>query len=155
MSTNKAVAKPDAIISTLNGLIEINRDGQKGFTEAADHIQNPELKTFFLEQGRTRARFVGELQQEVRGLGGDPENTGSMLGTMHRAWLDLKTSLGGGDHAILVTCESGEDSAVSEYEKALAKELPANVRTLLGQQYGAVKQSHDRVKLFRDHFAQK
>jgi len=155
MSTNRAVAKPDELISTLNGLIEINRDGQKGFTDAADHIENPELKTFFLEQGRTRARFVGELQQEVRGLGGDPENTGSMLGTLHRTWLDLKSSLGGGDHAILATCESGEDSAVNEYEKTLAMELPANVRTILGQQYGAIKQSHDRVKQFRDQFAKK
>jgi len=95
------------------------------------------------------------LQQEVRGLGGDPENTGSMLGTLHRTWLDLKSSLGGGDHAILATCESGEDSAVNEYEKALSLELPANVRTILGQQYGAVKQSHDRVKQFRDQLAKK
>jgi uncharacterized protein (TIGR02284 family) len=155
MPSNKAVAKPDELISTLNGLIEIDRDGQKGFTDAADHIENPELKTFFLEQARTRARFIGELQQEVRGLGGDPENTGSTLGSLHRAWLDLKTTLGGGDHAILATVESGEDSAVSEYEKALSKELPANLRTLLGQQYGNVKQSHDMAKQFRDRFAKK
>jgi len=155
MPTNKAVAKPDELTSTLNGLIEINRDGQKGFTDAADHIQNPELKTFFLEQSRNRARFIGELQQEVRGLGGDPENSGSTLGSLHRAWLDLKSTLGGGDHAILAACESGEDAAVKEYEKALGKELPANLRTLLGQQYGSVKQAHDTVKQFRDRFAQK
>lgn len=155
MPTNKAVAKPDELISTLNGLIEITRDGQKGFTDAADHIENAELKTFFLEQSRNRARFIGELQQEVRGLGGDPENTGSTLGSLHRAWLDLKSTLGGGDHAILAACESGEDSAVNEYEKALSKELPANLRTLLGQQYGNIKQAHDRVKQFRDRFAQK
>jgi uncharacterized protein (TIGR02284 family) len=150
---SKTATKPAEIVSTLNGLIETCRDGQKGFAEAAEHVQNLELKNYCLDQSRLRAKFAEELRGEVYRLGGDPEQTGSMAGAAHRAWMNLKSALGGGDHAIMAACESGEDSAVSEYEQALAKRLPSNIHTLVEQQYRSIKQSHDRVKLVRDHLS--
>ena len=92
----KAVQKTEDVVSILNNLIETCRDGQKGFHEAAEHLQSPDLKRFCLEQSQIRAQFVGELQQEVRNLGGDPEKTGSAAAALHRAWMDLKAALGGG-----------------------------------------------------------
>lgn len=147
---SKPVMKQDNVISTLNGLIEICRDGQKGFQEAAERIEDPQLKEFCFEQSRTRAQFVGELQQEVRSLGGDPENTGSTAAAIHRGWIDLKSALGGGDHAILAASETGEDYAVNQYKKALDESLPAPVRDVIERQWQSVKQAHDRVKGFRD-----
>lgn len=147
----KTAEKPDEVISTLNGLVEICRDGQKGFSEAAESIQHPDLKNYCLEQSHTRARFTQELKEAISDLGGDPEQTGSMAGAIHRAWMNLKSALGGGDHAIIAACESGEDSAVSEYEQALTKRLPPNLHTLVEQQYLSIKHSHDRVKQVRDH----
>lgn len=41
--------KPDQLASTLNSLIEINRDGQKGFQEAADKIETKQIKEFCFE----------------------------------------------------------------------------------------------------------
>lgn len=38
---NQTVITPDQIIDTLNELIELNRDGQSGFQEAAGKIQDP------------------------------------------------------------------------------------------------------------------
>ena len=147
------VAKSNEVISTLNGLIETCRDGQKGFAEAAENITHPDIQEYCLEQSRSRARFVGELQQEVQGLGGDPENTGSTAGAMHRAWINLKSTLGGGDHMIVAACEDGEDSAIREYEKALKNDLPNNVRETLESQYQSIKASHNRVRLMRDSLA--
>jgi len=51
----KPALKPDQVVSTLNNLIETCRDGQNGYTDAAEHIENPQIKTFCLEQSRTRA----------------------------------------------------------------------------------------------------
>ena len=34
---------------------------------------------------------------------------GSASGALHRAWADVKASLGGGDHTLLATAEEGED----------------------------------------------
>ncbi|MDQ3012976.1 MAG: PA2169 family four-helix-bundle protein [Acidobacteriota bacterium] len=147
---SKPAMKPDQVVSTLNNLIELNRDSQKGYQEAAEKIDTPQIKEFCFEQSRTRVQFVGDLQQQVRSLGGDPENTGSVAAAVHRGWLELKSALGGGDHAILAASETGEDYAISEYKKALDDTLPAPVRDLVERQYQSVKQAHDKVKGMRD-----
>lgn len=147
----KTVKKQDEVISTLNHLIETCRDGQNGFREAAENIEDPRIKQFCLEQSAERNRFVVELQQEVRALGGDPEAEGSATAAMHRAWIDLKSTFGGGDGAIIAACETGEDHAVEQYEEALKTGLPANVRSTIERQYQNVKQAHDRVKVLRDN----
>ncbi len=146
----KPALKPDQVVSTLNNLIETCRDGQNGYTDAAEHIENPQIKTFCLEQSRTRAQFVGELQQETLSLGGDPENAGSTAAVLHRAWINLKSALGGGDHAILAAAETGEDSAVKAYDNALKEALPAPIRAIVERQRHNVKQAHDLVKTMRD-----
>lgn len=150
----EAVAKPTEVIDELNGLIETCRDGQNGFAEAAEKLSDPLWKTFCLERSRERARFVGELQQQVQSLGGDPENTGSASAAIHRAWINLKSALGAGEASIMAACETGEDSAVSAYKNALDKSLPANVRHIVEQQYESVKASHDRVKAMRDSLSE-
>lgn len=142
----------DKVISTLNDLIETCRDGQNGFKEASENATNPDLKSFFNQVSLERAQFVGELQQEVRALGGDPENSGSTSAALHRVWIDIKGTLTGrDDHAILNECERGEDSAVHTFQDALKEQnLPANLRTLVERQFTSIKQVHDRVKRMRD-----
>ena len=141
----------DKVISTLNDLIETCRDGQEGFKEASDNAKNPELKSFFLEASRERARCVGKLQQEVRTLGGDPENGGSTAGALHRVWIDIKGTLTGKDDtSILNEAERGEDSAVEAFQDALKEGLPANIRSTVQQLFSEIKLTHDRVKQMRD-----
>ena len=150
---NDTTLSPSEVIDTLNNLIECNRDGQKGFQEAAEKIAASDARTFCLEQSRQRAHFVGELQTLVHGLGDEPENTGSITGAMRRGWMDLKSALGGGDHAILVVVESSEDQAVREYQKALEKVLPADVREIVQRQSHSVKQTHSTIHVMRDRLA--
>ena len=38
---------------------------------------------------------------------------------MHRAWIDTKVALGGGDKTILESVEAGEDRAKEAYQKAI------------------------------------
>lgn len=142
----------DKVVSTLNDLIETLRDGQNGFKEAAENAKNSDLKTFFNQVSLERAQMIGELQQEVRALGQDPENSGSAAGALHRTWIDIKGTLTGrDDKAILNECERGEDSAVHTFEDALKDQgLPTNLRTLIDRQFRQVKQVHDRVKQMRD-----
>ncbi len=141
------MADNDNVISTLNGLIETCRDGQNGFQTAAEGVKNSELKTLFGEYSQQRAKFVGELQDEVRRLGGDPENMGSVAATLHRGWINIKSTVTGQDEsAIISECERGEDSAVSAYRDALNEDLPANIRTVVERQFAEVKQAHDRIR---------
>lgn len=141
------MATNDEVISTLNNLIETCKDGQNGYQTAADGVKDSELKTLFHTYAQQRAQFAAELQNEVRRLGGDPENTGSVAATLHRGWINIKSTVTGKDDAaILAECERGEDSAKSNYEEAANMTLPTDVSAIVNRQYGQVKETHDRIR---------
>ncbi len=141
----------DTVISTLNGLIETCKDGQQGFTEAAEGVDRSDLKSLFYEFSQQRSQFAGELQSLVQSLGGDPERSGSVSGAIHRGWMNLKAAVAGNDEkAILNECERGEDSAKNAYKAALAQALPGYIAETVQTQYTSVLQAHDRIKALRD-----
>jgi uncharacterized protein (TIGR02284 family) len=137
----------DNVISTLNNLIETCKDGENGFRTASDGVKNSELKTLFSTYSQQRAQFAAELQTEVRNLGGDAENTGSVAATLHRGWINIKSAVTGEDEgAVISECERGEDSAVRNYQDALNENLPANVQSIIQRQFTQVKEAHDRIR---------
>jgi len=141
----------DSVISTLNGLIEICKDGQEGFRDAAEGVERSELKTLFYEYSQQRSEFVGVLQGLVRNLGGDPETGGSVSGAIHRGWINIKSAVTGHDEeAILNECERGEDYAKAAYTEALKLNLPSNVADVLRQQSQTVLAAHNRVRELRN-----
>jgi|GraSoiStandDraft_36_1057302.scaffolds.fasta_scaffold92846_1 uncharacterized protein (TIGR02284 family) len=139
------------VISVVENLIETNRDGQKGYKEAAEHVKRPDLKTYFNEQSMERGRFAMELQAELAKLGKpDKKVSGSAGGAMHRAWIDTKVALGGGDKTILESVEAGEDDAKDTYNKALSGNLPETVKAMVQRQAASVQRAHDKVRDLRD-----
>jgi uncharacterized protein (TIGR02284 family) len=135
----------------VENLIETNRDGQKGYKEAAEHVKRPDLKTYFNEQSMERGRFAMELQAELAKLGKpDKKVSGTAGGAMHRAWIDTKVALGGGDKTILESVEAGEDTAKDTYNKALSGALPASLTEMVRRQAASVQQAHDKVRNLRD-----
>lgn len=140
------------VISNLNNLIETLKDGQEGFRQSAEHVQDSELKTLFNSYSLQRSQFAGELQNEVIRLGEpEPEKTSSVAGSLHRAWINLKGALTTADtHAILAECERGEDAAVRAYKDAMEENLPAPLRDLISRQYAEVKSAHDTIRDLRD-----
>ena len=140
------------IISTINSLIETLKDGQEGFKQAADGVEDPNLKSLFREYSQQRSRFAAELQSQARSLGEtEPEKSSSAAGAMHRAWINIKSAVtSGDDRAILNECERGEDSAVEEFRKAMEDNLTSPLREIVSRQYDEVKSGHDRIKSLRD-----
>lgn len=144
-------ASNDSVVSTLNGLIEVCRDGQEGFREAAEGVKRSDLKSTFYEFSQQRGEFAGVLQELVRSLGGDPENSGSLSGTVHRGWMEIKAAVTGQDEeAILNECERGEDHAKEGYNNALQSGLPANIADVVAQQSQAILAAHNKIRSLRD-----
>lgn len=138
-------------ISVVENLIETNRDGQKGYQDAAEHVKRPDLKAYFNEQSMERGRFAQELQAELAKQGKpDKKVSGSAGGAMHRAWIDTKVALGGGDKTILESVEAGEDKAKDTYNKALNGALPASLTEIVRRQAASVQRAHDKVRMLRD-----
>lgn len=134
-------------IAVLNDLIETSKNGANGFRTAADAVQRSDAKALFTSRVPVIEHAAAELQAEVRRLGGDAETTGSVAASLHRGWIGLKAAVTGKNDAAIVTeCERGEQLAVTNYEDALTKELPAEVRTLVERQYRGTLQNLERVR---------
>jgi uncharacterized protein (TIGR02284 family) len=139
------------VIATLNELLEISRDGEQGFRTCAEGVQSRNLKALFEAAAQRCAEGAAELDAKVRSLGGEPAQGGSISGSMHRAWTNIKSTMTGmSEHAVLAECERGEDAAKAAYEAALQKSSPADVRILVERQYEGVKANHDRVRNLRN-----
>ncbi|HEY0173509.1 MAG TPA: PA2169 family four-helix-bundle protein [Pyrinomonadaceae bacterium] len=135
------------VVSTLNSLIQTCRDGEEGFRVAAGGVKDAGLRELFYGYSRQRASFAGELQDEVRRLGGEAAEAGSVTGSLHRGWLGLKAALTGADErAVLAECERGEDSALAVYRSALGVDMPAGTRAAVERQFAEVKEAHQRIR---------
>src|SRR3978361_1105302 len=127
------------------------QDGQKGLADIGEHLKDDTLKRYFLAESLKRASFRADLEAELHRAGmHDVKDSGSVAGTLHRTWGDLKAKLGGGDHTLLETAEQGEDEAKKKYKDALEQNLPLPIRQLLTEQQEHVLTSHDYVKRNRD-----
>jgi len=137
----------DNAISTLNSLIETLKDGEEGFRTAAEGLTDPQAKAVFQQYSRERAQMAQELQAEVRALGGDPEKAGSMSGSVHRGWINIKSVVTGkNDASIISEAERGEDIAKSAYAEAMKASLPPSASAVVSRQAIKVRDAHDRVR---------
>jgi len=135
------------VISTLNSLIETLKDGEEGFRTAGEGLTDPQAKAVFQQYSRERAQMAQELQAEVRTLGGDPEQAGSMSGSVHRGWINIKSVVTGkNDASIIAEAERGEDIAKNAYAEAIKTALPPSVSAIISRQAVKVREAHDRVR---------
>jgi uncharacterized protein (TIGR02284 family) len=136
---------------TLRSVIQSLIDGQEGFKEIGEKLEDPTLKRYFAAESLKRASFRGELETTLHTQGvHDIKERGTASGTIQRTWAEVKAKLGGGDHTLLETAEAGEDAAKKAYRDALEKELPLPIKQLLDTQYAHIQTSHDYVKAERD-----
>jgi len=141
----------DKIASVLNELVETSRDGATGFLTCADSAKDTMLKAYFQTRAQDCNEAIRELNIEVVNHGGKPAEYGSVTGTLHRAWINIRTALTSNDDlAVLQECESAEDAALAAYRTALKEPLPDHVKVLVQKQYEGAKANHDRVRKLRD-----
>ena len=125
---------------TLNGLIEVCRDGARGFKLAADHVSDPELKRIFSDTARQRDLFAAELLPYAQRLGGENDAPGTAKGALHRGWMMIKDAMTGyDDRAVLAEAVRGESVAVDTYADAVTSLLPPNARPVIERQYSAIR----------------
>ncbi|MDQ2900388.1 MAG: PA2169 family four-helix-bundle protein [Acidobacteriota bacterium] len=139
--------KNEAAVDSLNDLLETLKDGEQGFRTAAEHVQDPELRTLLDMYAQQRARFGAELNNEVLRRGGSPAKSGHVSASFHRGWINVKSIVTGKDEAAIVAeCERGEDSSVHNYEDALKQNLPSDLLSIVERQYQDIKAAHDTIR---------
>ena len=134
-------------ISTLNELIETTIDSVTGYEDSAQNIDNERLRQIFRERADERQKIVAELREEVRRLGGNPEEGGTFLGKAHQRFEDLKAAITGRDEkAIINEVERGEDYLKAKWEAALESgKLTGETRAVVERGYQSVRSGHDQI----------
>jgi uncharacterized protein (TIGR02284 family) len=139
-------------ISLLNDLIRINNDRVEGYERAMSETEDTQLKSIFNSMAQESRRFKNELTSEVMKLGGTPEEGTTITGKIFRAWMDFKAAVSMKKrHAIIASCETGEDAAGETYREILnSGKLPSKYFSLVKEHETALRKSHERIKLMRD-----
>ena len=131
----------------LHHLIEICSDGERGFHAAADHVEDPAVKSLFIELAAQRQRFAADLVPHLQRLGGRADGDGTTGGALHRRWIGFRSLVPGhGDHTIVTEAGRGEHIALNAYDEALQGMLPPTVTSLIEEQREAVRKANDRVR---------
>jgi len=134
-------------------LIEINNDRVAGFEKAIEDIkdENLDLKALFSDYAQQSRQNVQQLAA-IAGSSPHQETDNSVSGTLHRAWIDVKSLFGGSDRAsILSEAERGEDAIKKAYKDALSStELTSEALTIVQDQAQKINAAHDNIKALRD-----
>lgn len=137
----------------LNDLVKINNDRVEGYEKAIIQTNDADLKALFTQMADESRKYVMELNQQLSSWGEDIQTETTASGKIYRTWMDVKRTFTGNDrHAILASCEYGEDAAQRAYQEALSTEdpLPNELRELITRQKASLKRSHDIIKQQRD-----
>jgi uncharacterized protein (TIGR02284 family) len=137
-------------IDVLNRLIATTLDSADGYRDAADDARGPRFARTFASRAQERAQVAGQLQQQVRRLGRQPEDAGTVLAGAHRLFVNLRSAVEGGDIAVVDEVERGEEHLQAQFEQALQDDhLSSPTRSVILQAYVSVKTGHDQMRDFR------
>lgn len=147
----------DEIISDLNSLVNILNDGKKGYESAAETTDSLELKAVFEKDALERAAYAAELKAHIKVHGGneDGNDSGGLLGAVHRGWIDIKQAFTGNDNkSILDAIETGEKTAIEKYDGFIADYTDhADHLALLQKQRNGIQQDLNQIESLKSQFS--
>ncbi|MEO7563766.1 MAG: PA2169 family four-helix-bundle protein [Sphingomicrobium sp.] len=134
-------------ITALNTLTATTIDSVKGYEDSAKNVDSDRLRELFRKRADERQQVVEQLRSEVRRLGGNPEDDGSIMGKTHQVFEDIKAAITGRDEkAIINEVERGEDYIKGKYEAVLKSDaLSGECRSAVEQAFQSVRSGHDQI----------
>jgi len=136
----------DAAVSTLVGLVQACRDGERGYLHAAKDTHDEGYRVIFERYAKERASFADALVKPLQRFGVSAELSGTMLGAVHREWLDASATLARGNpRAILRECERGDEAAMRLYAAAMHTGLPPDVQEIVQAQRDSLRSAQTEM----------
>lgn len=112
----------ERIVATLNDLLNITNDRIQGFAKVEDKVWDTysPLKGDYDQMVAQSQVMKSELINLITERGGNPDNTGTTAGAIHRGWIDVKNSFSGDKtESTLENVVFGEEAAIDAYQDAL------------------------------------
>jgi uncharacterized protein (TIGR02284 family) len=139
----------------VNDVLQMLNDSVDGFTAASARLADAKFVYACRRYAAERENLAAELRPVIAANGREPTSSTEIRGSIARAWMAVRTALGGGDCPIIENIESAEDHAVATYRDALASDdLTNETRAVLSRQYPIVKAAHDQFRAWKEQLAE-
>jgi uncharacterized protein (TIGR02284 family) len=142
-----ALGDADPCTKTLVGLVETCRDSEQGYRHAAADTPDAGHRLVFERYATERGAFATALEKRLEQLGLRIAPYGTVLGAVHRGWLDASSALAdGGPRSILRECARGEEAAQRVYAAALRASLPPDLQEMVQDQYEGLRAAQSEMQ---------
>jgi uncharacterized protein (TIGR02284 family) len=135
-------------VETLNAMIAVSLDGAGTLAKGADIIKDPRIRSLLAELASERQQSVIRLKEEVRSLGGTPEDRGTVVGSAHRLYTEVKLALAPEDRrAVIDEIKRSEQRVREKFQELLHQDtaLPPAIREIVEQHFEQMRRSCSRV----------
>lgn len=123
--------------SKINKVLSYLYDSYYGYKEVASAVADQRMKYFFQALVEKRKNMIEELKQSANLPDSETTSSGSVLGDLHRIFVDLKGLITKGSvDAIINEVKRGENTTIDAYKEVI-REIStedSNVSSLLKKQ---------------------
>lgn len=144
----------EKISNKLNDLLILTYDAKRGYSLAAEKIENPAVESFLEDKANQRFNFGQELKSEILTYGNLPEDSGSIKGDFHRVWMKFISTVSSNEsEKLLEEVERGEKKILSVYKDLLENKewiLPNSTRDLLSKQRDAIEKALETSRMYEE-----
>lgn len=128
---------------SLNDLIEIARDGEQFYTEAAGKVKDAELSSLFTRIAGVKRDIVARLSADVAAAGGKPAEHGTLVGSMQQFYGKVRAALGDTQYGYVAELEESEDRLLHAFDETLTDaDTPAAARSEVQALLPKVREVH-------------
>lgn len=132
---------------TLNDIIEIARDGQEFYTEAADKVKDAELSALFTKIAGVKSQIVTSLSSTVAATGAKPAEHGTVVGSMQQFYGKVRATLGDTQYGYVAELEESEDRLLKAFKDTLTdSDTPPAARAEVSRLLPLVQETHDVMR---------
>src|SRR3989344_3971713 len=117
-------------MNQLNELIEITRDGQRFYQQAAEEVKDVELQHLFRDLAQAKTQIIQALSVKVAASHEQPSQGGTLTGRMRELYADTRSRIGDHDTPYVDPLEQTEAHILAAFADAVQDAEP-DVRALL------------------------
>ncbi|MNK70023.1 hypothetical protein D3C87_894340 [compost metagenome] len=144
----------DKTITVLNDLLNITNDRIAGFAKVADKVWEnySQLRPAYDDMVAEGWDMKQDLIDLITAKGGSPDDSKSISGAFHRAWIDVKNTFASDkEESTLENVVFGEKAAIDAYQDALdGGDLCPESTTLVSEQLQKLRASNAKFEILEE-----
>lgn len=148
MTTSNADVRNEKV-ETINKLIQATRDSAAFYQYASTHVDNPQLKTLFVDMAQSKNGLAGSMSKEVRSEGSTPADSGTTGGALRQLYGTIKPMIASntGDYGYVKELEESQDRLLNAFHDVITDDnAPQAVKLVLQSYLPTVAKQHDLMR---------